>query len=203
MSALTRADCLAAVRRLTRYGLDFSWLPVLSSASHSGQIWDSKAPDFQPPDVYNVAVRGRAGFVGKLNAFGVLVEEDRMFRIPLVEVPAYRFLSSFDGLRFEVPDSSAVFVFGCDDNITVSESDARERINVEPFKGARLLYTEGWLGFGLSFNTQGRTVPVVCDGELTNVRSHPLLMDALRKTGRFQATSNEGHFLAASGPPLT
>jgi hypothetical protein len=201
---LTRAECLAACKRFVGLGLQYSLQPVLSSP-YSGATWCSKVEvdTDQLSDMYNVGVRGGESPGGSLTAFGIRVEDDYNMQIPLRDLPVYKFLRDFGTLRFEA-GSVATFVFKCDRFCSISETqDYRERIYPEPLKGATIVSETGWVGWGVMYDERGRSAVVTCEGaEPLNVRAFPVLVDALRKTGRFRVSASDAYVGEITGPPL-
>lgn len=201
---LTRAECLGACKRFVGLGLQYSLQPVLSSP-YSGTTWRSKVEveTDQLSDMYNVGVRGGESPGGSLTAFGIRVEDDDNMQIPVRDLPVYQFLRGFGTLHFEA-SSVATFVFKCDRFISISEHrDYRERIFPSPLTGATLVYETGWVGWGVMYDARGRSASVTCEGaEPLNVRDFPVLMDALRKTGRFRVSVSDAYVGEITGPPL-
>jgi hypothetical protein len=201
---LTRAECLGACKRFVGLGFQYSLQPILSSP-HSGATWRSKVEveTDQLNDMCNVGVRGGESPGGSLTAFGIRVEDDHNMQIPLREMPVYRFLRDFGTLTFEA-SSVATFVFKCDRFISISEHrDYRERIFPSPLTGATLVYETGWVGWGVMHDERGRSATVTCEGAVPlNVRGLPILMDALRKTGRSRVSVSDAYVGEITGPPL-
>jgi hypothetical protein len=185
-------------------GLQFALLPILSTP-HASTTYRSKVEVETEVlnDVFNVGVRGGQNPDGSLTAFGVRVEEDYNFQIPLHEMPVYGWLRDIGTLCFEA-GNTAVFVFKIDPFISVSETrDYRERVYSEPLKGATLVYETGWLGYGVMHDARGRSASVTYEGaEPLNVRDFPVLMDALLKTGRFRVSMRDAYVGEITRPPL-
>jgi hypothetical protein len=199
---LTRAECLAAIKRFVGLGFQYALLPVLSTSS-TNNLWHSKAEIEQLGDIYNVAVRpGQAPDGRFISSFGIRVEDDYNFQVPLRDMPVYNFLRDFGTLQFEA-GSVATFVFKSDRLIEINEhTDCRERIFPERLHGAQLVTSRGWLGWGVCNDSRGRSCRIACTGEPLDIRRLPLLMDSLRATGRFRASVSDAYIGDITGPPL-
>jgi hypothetical protein len=199
---LSRAETLAAMKRFVGLGLDVATVPVLST-SHAGQVWQNKVETDSLADFANVCVRPRPDAMGAFTAFGIRVAPDPYAPTPLEDVPAFQFLNDFDTLRFEAGDAEVVFAFACDAFVTVTEGlEYHDRVFAQPLKGARFVTATGWCGYGMTFDNSGRSVMVSCQGDkLANVRDLPVLIDALKLTGRVQVRADI-RVGPISGPPL-
>lgn len=201
---LTRADCLAAIKRFTALGLAYSLVPLLSGP-WKGNVWLSRLENETLNDCYNVGVRGVTRDTGGLTAFGIRVEYDWTLQRPMRETPAYQFLNDFGTLSFEAMDT-AVFWFRADKGITIDEPQPNERIAPLPLQNAQLVYGSGALAWGVVTDSWGRLARITQQGdELLDVRKCPALMDALKKSGRFQVTIGNDYVQQhyhISGPPL-
>lgn len=201
---ITRIESLDAAKKFCNLGLDFTWLPLLSTP-HACAIWTSRVERnlHTLNDAYNVGVRGRRDECGAFTAFAVTLQDEPNYGIRMHETAAYRLLSGIPTLRFEA-GSTASFVFRCDKHITVSEHGASgEPILCQPLKGARLALESGWLAFGAVHN-YGRYCQVTCEGDkIANVREFPVLLDALKRTGRFRVQVDSSLLTGPiSGAPL-
>lgn len=202
MTELSKASCLAAAKRFTSLGLDYALVPVLSS-SHSSAIWQSRVETDSLADLSNVCVRPRKDATGVFTAFGIRVAPDPYAPMPLEDLTAYPFLHDLDTMRFEAGDAEVVFAFSCDPFFIVNEGvQYSDRIYAGPLAGAQLVNRSGWIGDGVSFDRNGRTVRVTAKGDhLANVRAFPELIDALKSTGRVQVRADM-RVGPEPGPPL-
>jgi hypothetical protein len=203
---LSRVECLAACKRFVEWGLQFALLSILGSP-HASTAYRSKVEVETEilNDVFNVAVRGGQNPDGSLTMFGVRVEEDYNLQVPLHEMPVYGFLRGIGTLCFEVGNNTAVFVLKCDPFINISEHrDYRERIYPSPLTGATLVSETGWVGWGVMYDARGRSARVTCnEAEPLNVRDFPVVLDALKKSGRVRVpVSNAYVGNVVTGPPL-
>jgi hypothetical protein len=182
--------------------MQFALLPILGTP-HASTTYQSKVEVETEilNDVFNVAVRGGHNPDGSLTMFGLRVEDDYNMQIPHHQMPVYGFLRDIGTLCFEA-SNTAVFVFKLDRFISVSETrDYRERIFPSPLTGATLVYETGWVGWGVMYDERGRSARVTCEGaEPLNVRDFPVLMDALRKTGRFRVSVSDAYVGEITGP---
>jgi hypothetical protein len=199
---LTCAECLAACKRFVRLGLQYSLQPVLSSP-YSGTTWCSKVETETLTDISNIGVRGGQNPDGSLTMFGVRVEEDYNLQMPLHEMPVYGYLRDIGTLCFEA-GNTAVFVFKLDRFISVSETrDYRERLYPAPLKGATLVSETGWVGWGMMYDARERSARVTCnEAEPLNVREFPVVLDALKKSGRVRVSVSHAYVGDLTAPPL-
>lgn len=198
---LTKAGCVSAAKQFTGLGLDYAFCPIFGS-SHSEAIWRSKVESESLSDLSNVCVRPGKDLTGAFTSFGIRVSANPYAPVPLDEVPAYRFLRNFDTLRFEA-GSAAVMAFACDPFVIVTEGlEYADRVFAGSLQGAQLVTATGWLGYGVQFDTSGRSVRVTSYGDtLANVRDYPSLLDALKQTGRVKVSADI-RVGPASGPPM-
>ena len=181
---LTRPAYALAAERFLKLGCEICVL-VPPSVPHRGTIFSGSLDKVDQAVEFNIGIRSKG-------VLAIRAEADLFVnRVPLHEIAAYRFVRQFEGLRLETP-CVAHFLFRIDSRrTTVSEHYGREEVGAGPLGGTKLIAESGVCVHGTVCDIDGRLARIACEGELSDAKRFPSLMEALGLTGRLDVDTSQ------------